>query len=176
MAITSIKRLQDEDGTTVVTWQSDKTDPTFTVYVGGVVRATGVRENVFTITPRPGEFLNVDVTDDGDVPRDAVEPSVSIEFDEVAGADHYRIEELVSGDWILRETIKAGSESPTARARLTRALADAVLTDFRVITVAPDGNLSAATALAVTIDRNPDWEGVAVAYNDGDNTLTLTAA
>ena len=156
------------------------------VYVDGVLvqtvrSVTGTGEVVLAI--EPGTDPYVEVTDRvAQRPKLAFPGNVEIVWDVVEGAEgaeRYRVEEKVAGDWVVRTSVPASGQA-SYRYR-TRWLPDgggwggpALDSEFRVIATDAAGNDSVASLRTVRQVRHPPAPSVTYTYSAGTGKVTIS--
>lgn len=181
MAVTITDFRRADDFAWWVRYASDRTPPVeFRVVLMGRTIETftssdGTGESV--IPASPGEDPFFEILDKAcSKPAIAFPGRFTLQWLAVAGALSYRVEELVSAVWTLRQSIVAGRRGVFQWE--TRWLEDQVSHQFRIIPVDAAGN-QAATPLAFTkkMIRHPPAPNVVAGYNGaGTPTVTWSAA
>lgn len=164
-----------------VTWllpvTTDATLPaTLRIYRDGVLyqvltTQTGREELVLPVAAGTSPY--VEVLDTACRRKPASPGRFTVHWLGVAGATRYRVEELVGGEWLERQTIT--DDGSGAFRWITRWLEDVTEHQFRVIAIDAAGNEATATTLAATMVRRPDIPAVAVTLTDSALTLDITA-
>lgn len=151
------------------------------VYVDGVLvqtvrSVTGTGEVILAI--EPGTDPYVEVTDRvAQRPKLAYPGNVEIVWDAADGAERYRLEEKVAGDWVVRTSVPASGQA-SYRYR-TRWLPDAASppaldSEFRVIATDAAGNDSLASLRTVRQVRHPPAPSVTYTYSAGTGKVTIS--
>lgn len=156
-----------------VGWSSDPAGAVFRVFRNG--RALGVtRATSMVFTSRPGSWPVIEVLDSADAPRRTAEPEAIVQWEAVAGAAGYRVEQLIDAVWVGLTTV---DDDGSATYRVTtNPLEDATEYQFRVIPLGADGNEGTPAAITVEAVRHPDPPHVGYAFDDSMKTVTIEAA
>lgn len=175
--ITSLSARLIDDRTARVTWSyaGSAAEPTFYVWVNGRLWTTTAARSVL-LTGDGGETLDCFVTDDANEIPPATYPSrIELSWDHVTGAGRYRIEELVSAVWTVRDLVIDDGRGHFRW--LSRPLEDVTTHQFRVTAIGTGGNEGVAKAATVFMVRRPDAPDVSFTY-DGSvaGTVTIAAA
>lgn len=155
---------------------SDRTPPvSFRVFFQGrlisSITSSGSQGEVVLSVP-VGDNPFVEVLDKPcSLPTIAFPGRVTLNWLSVTGASSYRVEELVSGTWTLRQTLL--SHGGTAYTWGSRWLEDSTTHQFRVIPVDSGGNQGTALSFSFLMVRHPDTPDVRYEYNQGSQTITI---
>jgi len=154
-------------------WTSDVEAPTYRVYRDGVLMATQTGQTL-DLAVGDDESPMIEVLDDPDAnPARAWPSRLTVCWYATAGAEHYRIEEQVSGSWVLRARVRDRGQGYFAWR--TRVLEDSATHSFRIVAVAENGQQSQATALSALMVRHPDAPAVRFSYDADTRKVTITA-
>lgn len=175
MAVTFATPIVSALGGWVVLWSSTVTDATYRVYVNGIYQAT-TKANAWALAVQETESITIEVFDDEVTrPQIAARAPVSMTWLAVAGAQKYRVEQLIDAVWTTVKEVK--SDDPNL-SYVSPPLADSVTEhELRVTSVGTNENESSPVAVSVINRRHPDPpEDTTFAYNEGDNKVTIDAA
>lgn len=154
-----------------ITWGSSLTEPTYYIYIDGVLRGTQ-KAGVYTARVAEGGSIRFEVFDDpGDTPSDFAPDFAVLEWDAVAGATQYRVYRFDDPAWTLVATMPAVAGASVMRYETGR-LADDTVCRFKVAGVTGAGEGS-AREYQFRMVRRPDPPDVAVTYDAGSNDLTV---
>lgn len=165
--------VSQSSGIVRLTWSSDLTDPTYTVYRDGeLVLTTTATEYVFAVAS--GEAPVIEVYDAAPAAGPEGYPSrMLLGWTAVADTDEYRVEQYVGTAWTTRATIDdTGAGYYTWR---TGVLADDTTHQFRIVPVGDNGNDGDPLALTMLMVRHPDPPDVEFEYDAVAGTIAVSA-
>jgi len=152
-----------------VRWSSSESDPTFQVFVNGVLYA---ETKVNHITVGPADV--VEVRDDSAAGQVADEGTAVLGWAQVSNAASYRVEQYVGGQWVRRATIPA---SPGKQQQWrTPVLEEGSAHQFRVTPIGTNGNAGTPATTPVTVVKHPAAPVVSYSFNDTTKKVTVSAA
>lgn len=179
MAITENPPERIDLTTFRLSWSSDRTPPvTCRVYREGALvstqtSSTGDFELIVGIPSGDHPYFEI-LDKDCQVSGIAFPGRMTMQWTRVSGAETYRVDEYVSGDWTERKTyLDDGSGAYTY---LSRWLEDVTQHQFRVVPIGSDGNDGTEKDFTFIMVRHPDEPAVEYAYDSGTAKVTITAA
>lgn len=174
MSVTISSAVRVDSRTWRLAWSSDLEDPVFYVWRDGrLVASTPDTSMLFTAAV--GESLLVEVLDDSTASPLAAWPSrARLEWRGAAGAERYRVEEYVSGEWTARDYVRDRGEGWFSWE--SRVLEDSASHQFRVTPVGANGNDGAPRTFTLLMVRVPDVPDVDFAYDSDSRKVTVSAA
>lgn len=156
-----------------VSWTPGSSAPNYEVFLNGEFFARIAGTEIDIPVPPGGEAV-VEVIDCPDaVPQPAFNSSFHIGWFLASDSAKYRIEENVSGQWVVRRRFENLGEA--YRLWQSRILEDVSTHQFRLIGVGADGNETTLSLSALMV-RHPDTPSVSYAYDGGTNKVTVSAA
>lgn len=173
MAVTIVSSVAISETVFDVTYSSDLGGtPTFWIYQDGVF-VTQTTETVWRFTTQPGVTLNIEILDTSASPGTVLSGIATITWPGDSTAKHYRVDELVSGTWTLRQIVQEINKG--SYSWKSRYLEDEETHQFRVIAVGQNDEQASARAFSVLIVRRPDPVLPTLIFNDADRTLSVEA-
>jgi len=155
MAVT-LTITQQSRNTYLAEWTNGVAGTTYYVYRDGeLIDTTTATSKVFVVAA--GESAEIEVYDDGTAPAVGYPSRIRLEWDAVAGTDHYLVYLLVISDWTPIGYVLSGSLSHYSFE--TPILDDCTSHQFRVIAVDTnniESNPHQFTCLMVRRPTNPD--------------------
>lgn len=154
-------------------WSSDIPNPTFHLFRNGIDQGFTKGFSWFVASAH-GELVTIEVFDDAtSIPGvRTVSARVLIAWDASAGADRYRIEELIAAAWVPRTVIRDNGD--TRYTWPTAPLDDGPGYQFRVVPIGADDNEGAPVVTAFEVIRPPDPPVGAFTYDSGTGLLTVS--
>jgi hypothetical protein len=154
--ITSVRDIRIADNQRRVIATSDLDEPIFRFYISGSLFATQSIGSIDVLTT--GAPVPVDVFDQDEpdaLPAPSAVVGLRIYWEPPAGLDAFRIERLVSGEWVSVATLSA---APVQRgySYTVTGLADQTRHRIRVVGIAPDASETVILTRAALLIRNPD--------------------
>lgn len=176
MAVTIQPEQQVGPNTWRLFWSSDEDDPTYRIYMNGrFIRSTKVEHIDIPMSLFAGETGMVEILDDAETPPSiAIGAQTLLTWDNVAGAEFYRVEQSIDAAWVVVTEIKADQ----ARYHYwTPALSGGATThDFRVTSVGENRNEASPTEVNILSTRHPDPPIVDYTFSDSTKKVTIAAA
>ena len=175
MAVTFNPEIATAPNAALVTWHSDKENPEYRIYLDHqYVRTT--RTQSLTVTKQELESKTIEVLDDEVThPKDAGPASKIFEWNAVADAKKYRVEQLIDAEWVPVKDIA----SDVGRLKYTTPPLGNSVTEheLRVTSVGQNENESSPVAVSVVNVRHPDPPAeVTMTYNNSTNEVQIAAA
>ena len=156
-------------------WDGDLAEPVmYYVYRDGAL-ALATEQKSLVVAPSPRESPVYEVFDSAsDRPAFAYPGHATLAWYAAPGAAEYRVEQLVSGQWV--ELISVTDDGRGYFAWRSRTLADGAEHQVRVTPVGVNGNDGAPRTFLLLMVRVPDPPKVSYAYDAGAGTVTISAA
>jgi len=172
MSVTLTREEQVDEYTWLFEWQSTLSDPTYYIYVDGLL-ALITQEESFQLDVGEG-FAAFQVFDSSsDVPADVLPGRAVLSWPTAAGNATYYVEEYVDSEWVLRATLKSTSERVLSF--VSRFLEDDQTHQFRLrpadTASGIDGTIRAISFFMV---RPPDSPEVSYSVDTGTGVVTIT--
>lgn len=177
MAVTQSQPVQVAPGVWQLGWSSDLGGtPEFEVYYQGQRILTEATDTGVVLLNRDTvEPPAVEVTD-----ADTATPSqkkysgrLLLQWTTVAGAVHYRIDELVGSTWTTRDYVS--EDGHTYYHYETDQLADGSTAQWRIVPLDAYGREGTAKEIVAFIIRHPDPPAIAVTYDAATPKITVSA-
>lgn len=157
-------------------WTSDEVDPTYWVYLDGVLVSTQTTEE-FELQTEGAYAPVVEVLDAADdVPSDAHPGILRLGWLPDADAAQYLVQQYDGAAWDTIATLAADASRPWWHYD-TPGLADETTHTWRVLPVDAAGNQGTAVQFVALMVRHPDPPKVTFTYDGaGPGTVTIAAA
>lgn len=177
MAVTiNPRRVQVGPNTWRLFWSSDEDDPRYRIYINGrYIRSTKAEHGDFPMSFLASETGVVEVLDDATTPPSvAIGAQTLLSWDEVTGAEVYRVERFVDAAWEVVAEVKAGQPR---HHYWTPALSGGIDThDYRVTSVGLNENEALPTVVNILTTRHPDPPIADYTFSDSTKKVTIAAA
>lgn len=175
MSVTITKFERWGPGLLCMEWSSSLgAGTTFYIYVDGVLSET-TKQTRKMFSAAAGETIQIEVLDDaGASPEKAFPGRLFFQWESVASAARYRIEEWTGAAWTTRRTVYATTE-PVIQ-HMTDVLDDATTHRWRIVPIGTNGQDGQAREFSAFVVRRPDVPSTDGAYDDGTGRVTLSAA
>lgn len=154
-----------------LSWASDASDPTFTVYRNGILFDTTTSTSI-TVALDDGDVI--EVIDDGGDPANAFKSRITVQWNEVASAEYYTVSELIDGAYVQRAKV-LDNGSPVYE-WTSRVLEDGQQHTFKVVPTGTNGNDGTATTVTFRMVRHPSPELCDHSWDATEHALTFTEA
>lgn len=172
VAVTSFLRVSSRSMHAV--WTVGSGGP-YTIRVGGVAKfITTALEADISIAE--SEFPVVEIVDGSEVATQAFPGTFTLGWESVDNTAHYKVEELVSAVWTLRQRVKETGKGYYSWT--SRFLEDDTVHQFRVTPVGLNGVTGIMSEFTRRMRRHPDPPDASYAYDPppGTSKVTVTIA
>ncbi len=168
--VTIIKFVRTGAYSWELSYSSDKEDPTFYIYLDGVLIAE-TQQTSYTIALNLDESSVVEVLDDSDIqPMQVFPGKTRLGWFFVEGTDYYRVDEKIDEVWTERKKMPENNGYLQWQSRF---LEDGQIHHFRVVPIGVNGNEGTAKEFAVLMVRRPDVPGVNYAYEQVSKQVVI---
>lgn len=157
-----------------MSWTSDQMNPTYYVYVRGVLRIQ--LANSIELTIADGETPVIQVLDDANtIPATFYPDHVLLQALRPTGTyDYLRVDQYIDSEWTeIDRQIDEGKRYPSYK---TGPLADDTNHQFRFVFVGTNGNEGTAVSWSFLMVRRPDPPVASYSLDEGTGAITVTIA
>ena len=169
--VTITNQVRTGANSTLITYSSSLSSPTFYIYVDGVLTAQ-TTQTEYTIAVNPGETIVVEILDDAAAQAMQIFPGKArLGWFFVEDTNYYRIDEYIEDEWVERRKMPENNGYMEFESRF---LEDGQSHQFRIVPVGTNGNEGTAREFSVLTVRTPDTPDVDYTYSSITNKITIS--